>query len=218
MEEKVEQPNYYAIIPACVRYDNRLKPNEKLLYSEITALSNKTGLCFATNKYFADLYEVEIETISRWIRHLKDLGYISTEIIYKEGSKEIDKRVIKIYGTPIDKNVSTYIPENQEGYRQNNQGGIDKKVKDNNTSINNNYYIGDKKTKNKNFIKPTLEEIKKYCEENNLKIDCEYFYDYYEANGWKINKNKMKDWKATLRNWNRRNNKDAKNESEEVWI
>ena len=218
MEEKVEQPNYYAIIPACVRYDNRLKPNEKLLYSEITALSNKTGLCFATNKYFADLYEVEIETISRWIRHLKDLGYISTEIIYKECSKEIDKRVIKIYGTPIDKNVSTYIPENQEGYRQNNQGGIDKKVKDNNTSINNNYYIGDKKTKNKNFIKPTLEEIKKYCEENNLKIDCEYFYDYYEANGWKINKNKMKDWKATLRNWNRRNNKDAKNESEEVWI
>lgn len=220
MEEiKFEQPNYYAIIPACVRYDNRLKPNEKLLYSEITALSNKTGLCFATNKYFADLYEVEVETISRWIRHLKDLGYISTEIIYKEDSKEIDKRVIKIYGTPIDENVSTYIPENQEGYRQNNQEGIDEKVKDNNTSINNNYYIGDKKTKNKNFIKPTLEEIKKYCEENTLKIDCEYFYDYYEANGWMINKNKMKDWKATLRNWNRRNSKDDKNESEsDVWI
>ena len=88
MEEKVEQPNYYAIIPACVRYDNRLKPNEKLLYSEITALSNKTGLCFATNKYFADLYEVEIETISRWIRHLKDLGYISTRSEERRVGKE----------------------------------------------------------------------------------------------------------------------------------
>ena len=69
-----EQPNYYAILPSSVRYDNRLKANEKLLYSEITALSNKTGLCYATNKYFADLYEVEIETISRWISHLKKLN------------------------------------------------------------------------------------------------------------------------------------------------
>ena len=132
-----EQPNYYAILPSSVRYDNRLKPNEKLLYSEITALSNKTGLCYATNKYFADLYEVENETISRWIKHLKELQYIDVEIVYKEETKEIDKRVIKINGIHIDKNINTYIPNNQEGYCENNQEGIDKKVKENNTSINN---------------------------------------------------------------------------------
>lgn len=137
MEKKVEQPNYYAIIPASVRYDNRLKANEKLLYSEITALSNKSGYCYATNKYFGELYEVDNLTISRWIKHLKELGYIDTEIIYKENSKEIDKRIIKINGIPIDKNVSTYIPENQETSIQNSQGGIDEKVKENNTSINN---------------------------------------------------------------------------------
>ena len=41
-----DKPNYYAIIPAIVRYDNDLKPNEKLLYGEITALTNKTGACY----------------------------------------------------------------------------------------------------------------------------------------------------------------------------
>ena len=52
----MEKPNYYAILSAEVRYDNNLRPNTKLLYAEITALSNTTGECFATNKYFSNLY------------------------------------------------------------------------------------------------------------------------------------------------------------------
>lgn len=61
-----------------------------------------------------------------------------------------------------------------------------------------------------NFIKPTIEEIQSYIDENNFhNIDAERFYDYYESNGWKINKTSMKDWKATIRNWNR-NNADKK--------
>ena len=54
-----ETPNYYAIIPSNVRYSD-LKPNAKLLYGEITALSNKHGFCFASNKYFANLYKKKI--------------------------------------------------------------------------------------------------------------------------------------------------------------
>ena len=49
-----ERPNYYAIIPADVRYDKRLKPIERLLYGEITCLSNKEGYCFASSNYFAN--------------------------------------------------------------------------------------------------------------------------------------------------------------------
>lgn len=200
-----EQPNYYAILPSSVRYDNRLKANEKLLYSEITALSNKTGLCYATNKYFADLYEVENETISRWISHLKELNYIDIEIVYKNDTKEIEKRIIKINGIPIDKNINTYIPNNQEGYCENNQEGIDEKVKENNTSINNTSINIKENIKRKVFKKPTLDELKEYCLSSSLSVDYQYFYDYYESNGWRVGKNPMKDWKATLRNWDRKN-------------
>ena len=56
----------------------------------------------------------------------------------------------------------------------------------------------------KNFVRPTLEEIKEYCQENGLCIDAEYFFDYYNSNGWKIGSSPMKDWHATARNWNRR--------------
>ena len=47
--------SYYAIIPANVRYDNELTEKAKLLYGEITCLSNKEGYCFALNNYFAIL-------------------------------------------------------------------------------------------------------------------------------------------------------------------
>ncbi len=90
-----EQPNYYAIIPATVRYDNNLKSAEKLLYGEITALANKNGYCYAKNKYFADLYNVTTVSVSRWISHLQEMGYIETEVVRNE-NKEIVSRKIYI--------------------------------------------------------------------------------------------------------------------------
>lgn len=66
-----------------------------------------------------------------------------------------------------------------------------------------------KEKNTKRFVKPSLEEIKEYVFENSLNVDCEYFYDYYQSNGWTVGKNHMKDWKATLRNWSRRNQKST---------
>lgn len=61
------------------------------------------------------------------------------------------------------------------------------------------------------FRKPTKQEIKKYCKERENLIDSEVFYDHYESNGWKIGgKGAMKDWKATIRNWERREDKDGR--------
>lgn len=69
------------------------------------------------------------------------------------------------------------------------------------------------------FRKPTVEEIATYCQEQGFDIDPEYFYDYYEANGWIVGKKKMKSYQATLRNWNRRqqqfNNKPMETETRE---
>ena len=76
-------PNYYAIIPANVRYDKDLTPNAKLLYGEITALCNKEGFCWAGNDYFAELYGKDVVSISRWISSLKSGGFIQVLIDQK---------------------------------------------------------------------------------------------------------------------------------------
>ena len=66
------------------------------------------------------------------------------------------------------------------------------------------------KSSKQSFTVPTIEAITKYIRENGYNIDAQYFYDYYESNGWMVGKNKMKDWKATIRQWNRRS-KDYSN-------
>lgn len=92
----VQKPNYYAIIPAKIRYDTELTPNEKLLYGEITALSNKEGYCWANNAYFASLYNVSKRSITRWLDKLKRKNYISIEFEYVPNSNQIDKRKLRI--------------------------------------------------------------------------------------------------------------------------
>lgn len=129
------QPNYYAVIPANVRYDKELKPNEKLLYGEITALANKTGECWATNSYFAELYKVHANTISLWINTLKNRGYISTKIAFNE-DRTNSIRIIKIIKDPINENIGGYQRKAEGGYQRKAEGGINEKLKHNNTSIN----------------------------------------------------------------------------------
>lgn len=125
MEEK---PNYYSILTADVRYDKELKANEKLLFSEITALANKYGYCTASNGYLADLYDVKKTTVSHWLIHLKEKNYIRIEI-ERNDKKEIISR--KIYP------VSTPIAQKSNRYSTNDQDPIAQKSKENITSINN---------------------------------------------------------------------------------
>lgn len=107
-----EEPNYYAIIPANVRYDKRLIQGAKLLYGEITALSNQKGYCWASNNYFMKLYEVSRFTIQAWLKSLEDCGYINRQVIYKEGSKEIQARYIGITSYPSQEKLATPSKEN----------------------------------------------------------------------------------------------------------
>lgn len=142
------KPNYFSIIPANVRYDNRLTPLQKLLFSEITALTNKTGECWATNKYFASLYDVTETWISLSIKKLADLNYINLRFQNNEGTErfisivnlneeiklELKEDLIKVKGGDLTKVK---------------EGGLTK-VKTNNININNiniNKYINNSKTK-----------------------------------------------------------------------
>ena len=128
--DKPEKPNYYAIIPASVRYDNNLPSKASLLYGEITALCNQKGYCWASDSYFADLYGVGKSTIQAWLKALEDDGHISRDVIYKEGTREIQHRYIRISGEGIPKNQGTPIPKN----RRENITSINTTV--NNTSKN----------------------------------------------------------------------------------
>jgi hypothetical protein len=75
------------------------------------------------------------------------------------------------------------------------------------TTINNNKEI---KITNKYFKKPHVFDIKNYCLERKNNIDPEAFYDFYESKGWKVGKNKMKDWRAAVRTWETRSYKKKK--------
>lgn len=94
------ESNYYAIIPATVRYDKNLTASAKLLYAEITSLTHKTGYCYATNEYFAELYGVNQNTVREWMSQLEKAGYINREIVYKENTKEVAERRIRIFSLP----------------------------------------------------------------------------------------------------------------------
>lgn len=132
-----ERPNYYAIIPANVRYDEEITSNAKLLYAEITALCNEKGYCWATNEYFSKLYKVSKTSISKWISQLEKKGYIQTEIIYKEGSKQIANRYIKITNTPIEEKLNTYLTKVKDPIEEKLNTPIEEKLKENNKYINN---------------------------------------------------------------------------------
>ena len=76
MDEQKQKPGYWAVIPAAVRYDEKLTPNAKLLYAEISSLTDGTGYCFASNAYFQALFSLSERTIQNLLRALQLRGYI----------------------------------------------------------------------------------------------------------------------------------------------
>ena len=176
----MEKPNYYAVIPAEVRYNKKLTPNSKLLYAEITALCNMNGKCTASTQYFCNLYEVSKVSIQKWLKILEDHNYIKRINIYKLGSKQIEARVITLVNMP-----------SKEKFTDNTNINI----------TNTNLTDSNKKAF---FKKPTLDQVKDYCILRKNNIDAEAFIDFYESKGWQIGKETMKDWKACVRTWERR--------------
>ncbi len=134
------QPAYYAIIPAEVRYCKNLEPNAKLLYGEITALCNLEGFCWATNKYFADLYDVDVRTVKRWLESLKENNFI-----HVESTKKAFDSQRKIYINHQIKKSST------EG--QKCPGGEDKNVHSTIYNNTNNNVVGKKPLPKENMEK-----------------------------------------------------------------
>lgn len=136
-----EKPSYYAIIPADVRYCKELKYQERIFYGEITCLLNKEGYCFASNRYFANLYDVIPGTISRWISNLERLGFITVELIRNEKKQVIERRIFIKNNSRISPN-NTYKQNCSYSYKQNNIYPMSRIAKDNiiNTKIDRLFY------------------------------------------------------------------------------
>ena len=129
--EEAAKPSYWAVLPAAVRYDPEIPANAKLLYAEISSLTDARGYCWASNAYFERLYDLSERTIVRLIRALEKAGYIrildagggSARRKIAAGINPLAEDPVKNDGVTPDKNVSTP--------RQKCQGRGDKNVGEN---------------------------------------------------------------------------------------
>ena len=203
MENK---PNYYGIIPANVRYDKRLTPNAKLLYSEITALCNDKGYCWANNKYFADLYEVSTTSISKWISSLIEFGYLTSTINYKEGTKEILHRYLRLVTYPIEEKLKDNNTINNNTI--NNNINFDKLLSFLNSKTGRNFKIINEATKKK--YNARLKEGYKKDDILNAIINA-VNSDYHKENGFKYLTPEFFSRSETLDKYSNTNNKPKEN-------
>lgn len=120
---------YYAILPATVLFNENVKANEKLLYAIITVLSNKEGYCFASNSYLGNLLKAQPHTISKWVSHLKELGFVCIDIIKNDKGEIIQRR---IYPNDMPYSINRTYP-----YTINGTEGMSQKGQYNNISNNN---------------------------------------------------------------------------------
>ena len=162
---------FWSILTAEVRYDKRLKPNAKLLYSEISALTSRDGYCWAKNEYFAELYGVGTETVSRWISQLKKFGYLEVELENKPGGFERKIRLVisskapcHFEQTPLSKKANSLAQKGNIIIHTNNT--INKKgalefFKENNPSLYETFLMQ---------YQSKIKDFQKFCELFNCKV------------------------------------------------
>ena len=210
------KPSFYGILPASVRYDKTLKPMARVLFADITALSNAKGYCNATNKTLGDWHEVSFTTVSRWISNLKKSGHIRIVEI-KEGRNVVERKIYPVASIdPIDKKINTLLTKRSIPYCQKDQYPIDENAKENNTSINNTS-INNMDTPSKNlcilYIQEKVQDEDIDIEQFSIDL-AEDFVDYYESVGWTIGKGrKMKSWRHAMNRWIKQQLKKQKNGS-----
>lgn len=154
------RPGYYAVIPADVRYDKSIPAAAKLLYGEISALIGPEGYCYASNTYFAELYGVAEETISRQLAKLEKAGHIVRELIKDADGQIIQRKIFLRVSAPEGQQETPPIDEIVNTSPQKDQEGIDEKVKETNLSITSNKKKNKKeKTKSPKLNRQEVEDL-----------------------------------------------------------
>jgi len=179
---------------------------------------NAGGMIFLTEnipytpKMLADELDFEESTITLALKALEELGMIQTDGFLAITSWEEHQNV-----EGLDK-IREQTRERVAKYRANQkqlmcnvtsnatvtQGNATEREEEREKEIDSLKENG--KEKSKRFTPPTLEEVTAYCFERGNNVDPQRFIDYYTSNGWMVGRNKMKDWKATVRNWEKKDN------------
>ena len=147
-------------------------------------------------KNFIIPFESGVVVIKHWRIH----NFIRTdrykETVYQEEKAMLNTKDNKAYTIRNSDGMTLGIPN---GNQMETQVRLGKDSIELDKDIDNN--MSDKPTTRKRFTPPTLEEVQAYCFERQNGVDAERFIDYYTSNGWQVGKNKMKDWKAAVRTW-----------------
>ena len=151
-------------------------------------------------KAFKELFPYASERqISNALKHLEKEGIIKVGKYNKSAYDRTNWYAFNKSATSILQKCKMEDTKVQNGFDK-----IDTPIPNINTNINSDINTNKEKKK---FNKPTIEQIQEYCIERNNGINAEAFYDFYESKNWYVGKNKMSDWKACVRTWERRTNK-----------
>ena len=171
-------------IPKAVWLDSRLSALDKIILTEIDSLDHGESGCFASNKYISEFCQCSETKVSTAISKLIKLGYLYVQ------SFDGRQRILK-------SSLSEFERQTREICKADSQILKDSNI-DNNTDTNTKRVRAASR-----FSPPTIDEVRAYCAERGNSVDAQRFVDYYTANGWRVGRNPMKDWKATVRTWER---------------
>ena len=196
LREKKERD--YTVINNTILKDTRISWKAKGLFCYLLSLPKDWNICMNDLKNRA---KDGIDGLKSAVKELKEYGYL----IQKRNKDEKGRFLKTVY--IIVENPQVENPQVENPQVENPQVENPQLL---NTNIQNtnlkNTDIQNTKRENKQFTPPTLEDVAEYCKERNNNIDPMQFIDYYSARGWRFNNGgKMKDWRATVRTWERRN-------------
>ena len=174
-----------------------LTGNELMVYAIIYGFSQEPNSWYEGSlSYLSSFINCKSKTTAfNTLKELVDKGYIEKQEYEINNVKFCKYRTVyKNLIYPISKNDT-----NNNIINNNKENNISKDI-----------------LSKKVFKKPSVEEIQEYCTERNNNINAEAFYDFYESKNWYIGKNKMKDWKAAVRTWEKNNKKTSVNSKQRV--
>jgi predicted phage replisome organizer len=197
---------YLKMLVESVDHEGTLKFNDTIPYNEsmlATITNTNIDIVRSAMKVFTELKMIEVlEDKSIFMLEVEKM--LGTETYWAE-QKRKQKQLKLIESGKCPENVHTFSNESNQELDIDIEIDIDiDKEKDISKGI---------KPTNK-FLVPSIEDVKNYCIERNNSVDAEKFIDFYASKGWMIGKNKMKDWKAAVRTWERGENSGTANKQD----